>query len=155
MSNLSLRLALCLSLLLGSCADALACSCSQTTLEEKIRAADYVFMAWTTSAVVSEQGPNQGWMIVRFKDHILYKGTTLPFESVRTPSESAMCGSSVTVPSIYWFFTNSQGEFYSCSGTQPMTTPDGYELSGRVSDKVLELKRRQVRELRARAADGG
>ena len=135
---------------------AFACSCPTTTLEDEIKAADHVFMAWTTSAVVFEDGPDRGWMVVRFKDPILYKGEALPFKSVRTPSDSAACGSSIEVPSIYWFFTDKKGAFYSCAGTQPMTTPDGYKLSGRVVDKIIELKRRQVRKFREKPpADGG
>lgn len=77
-------------------------------------------------------------LVIELERVIPYKGGQPPFANARTPSQSSMCGASVMVPEIYWFFTDENGIFTKCGSTQPAFTADGNYLTSQILDELIK-----------------
>lgn len=123
--------------------EAKSCTCPEISVAELAENADYVFHAFAHSANVVRQSDGKIWLEVGVKEVVPVTGGAPEFQYVKTPATSAECGQSITVPEFYWFFTNTEGIFFSCGGTSP-TFPikDGYlKFHAAIQERLIELRK--------------
>ena len=116
-----------------------ACSCKEPqTLEDAIAGAVHVFQARIVGATVKKPWFEEPQFEIELERIVPYKGGQPSFNVARTPPESSMCGASVIVPEVYWFFTDENGFFTRCGSTQPAYTKDGMYLTRQILGELTK-----------------
>lgn len=121
-----------------------ACTCSASTVEEGLETSEYVFFAFVHRAEAEQSGRGK-WLRLSLSQVVPFKGGKPPFATLRTPLRPGACGMQATVPEYYWFFTDSNGTFTSCSPTSPAIAPTVRPLTAKIV-KEIERVRREAAE---------
>lgn len=129
-------------------APATACSCMAETVDSAIQHYAAVFLGETSSAKVLESSSGDMVLKVTVSNVVYLKGQGETDVEIHSPADSAACGASVRVPASMWFFVDEAGEFTKCGPNMLATDDRSYPLMRQVLDKIIEMKRRQVFELR-------
>jgi hypothetical protein len=129
-------------LLALSAAPVFACGCRFGPAEDALEKSSRAFLADVVSA--TPDSGDRNWMVFGIADAIVRKGGPLPFDRVRTPVSSAACGASLLVPGKYWFFTDEDGNFFSCAGAVDARDEAVKELTQSVLPQIIEQKRAQA-----------